>query len=674
MNGLTKTEEFGVQLTRELSELPHQLMFTFLLTTITITLVTVSLCVLVYLLKSRKQQYLYKTVTPLKLHRIMLGVCVLFAVFQAMHLNSAADILIFIVGLLMLLITFIGMWQFNRWGLFAEICFLCISLPIKEIPLLFTFQNDLASLAGFSPPGQLGVYAAAEYAVTRAIATEIIASFLIILLTGYYARRKYLFAHTKTALFGELTKCPSCKIPLVFNGDFCPCCGNSLIGFPRSIMHSKPAIVDRFCRNCGTLLKKGFCSQCATKEEKLDHFRESITELTGGDPKSIIKSFVCTMIAAAFVLFPILSTNLSSFLLDDTSQISNIFILRFNEIYKDSTLSKDEQWLQVFDPACDDLYNADSRAFNVNTDRLNYNNLYLFIGYTEASYNQMIVLDRIQDAVHSGTFEESRDKLAQYFNYTTEAQQSALTDTLSMSIVLKNNILFSLENIAVDSVRFYISFINRTWLCIGLFVVSLAAFCLSIPLWRKRIIRTDFIHKEIDNQTSYEAITSMYIKERRKEFLISASAVLIVLLLFGAEIVFTKDASPDFSTAFAELYVEQGTNLLILTTDIQNPSTLSESEITEAKQLIAAMRENISIVADANTEDVDNTEDLKNIKIVAENLEKYLNSFETAINNKTMPNSEIIEKMTAEIKSGVLLNREFEIQNTYNAIKSLFED
>ena len=65
MNGLTKTEEFGVQLTRELSELPHQLMFTFLLTTITITLVTVSLCVLVYLLKSRKQQYLYKTVTPL---------------------------------------------------------------------------------------------------------------------------------------------------------------------------------------------------------------------------------------------------------------------------------------------------------------------------------------------------------------------------------------------------------------------------------------------------------------------------------------------------------------------------------------------------------------------------------------------------------------------------------
>lgn len=674
MDSLTKTEEFGVQLTQALSELPNQLLFTFLLTSTTIILVTISLCVMVFLLKSRKQQYLYKTVTPLTFHRIILGVCVLLAVFQALHLNSLAEIVIFIISLLLLLLSFVGMWRFNRWGLCAEICFLCMSLPVKEIPKLFKFQNDLVSLAGFSPPGQLGVYAAAEYAVTRAIATEIIASFLIILLTGYYARRKYLFAHNKTAVFGELIKCPSCKIPLVFNGDFCPCCGNNITGIPRSVMHNEPLIADKFCRSCGTQLRKGYCSQCATKEEKLNQIRESIIELTGGSPNSIIKSTICAIIATAVLLFPIFSTNLSGFLLNGTSQISNNYVLRFNELYKDNTLSKDEQWMQGFDDACDELYLADISAFSINPNRLNYNNLYLFIGYTEASYNQMIVLDRIRDTVHSGTFAESCGKLAQCLNYTLDAQERTLSDTLFLSIALKNNILSSLENIIVDSVRFYISFLDRIWLCVGLFILSLASCILSLILWRKRIALPDFIHKEIDDHTSNEPIASVYKKERRREFTVAASAVLIILLLLGAEAVFNNDTSPDFSTAFTELYVEQGATLVFLTSDIDNLSSLTEPEITEAKNLITSMRENIRIIVETDTEDVDDTDNLNNIKIVTEKLEKKLNSFETAMNNRTHPNAEIIKELTNEIQSGIILCREFEIQNTYNAMQSLFED
>ena len=671
-DAFTLTEQFGAELSENIVLLGQRLSEHFVLVSLSLILLCGTASALVYILHGRRNQFLYKKTTPLVFHRVMPVILVLIAVMQANHLNSTGARVMFGISLAMLLIALIGLWRFWRVGMIAEIGFLWLALPIKELPAVFAAKSDFSHIGVFSAPGQAGVYAAADYIVSRAVVLELIAAVLTALVAGYYSRRKYLFSRSTHLHFDRLTKCPACGIPLVFEGDFCPCCGQDIRHLPRSVMTRGAVIRDKFCRNCGKRLDDDYCSNCAAREEKIEHLSESVKGIFVDQGKAKIMGLVTAAVVMAVFFVPVLVSNPIGYLTRGSAQVNNDYVDLFNEVYDDSAVAKDAAWLESFDEATDALYQFDMRVFYLNVSRLDYNDLYTYVGYSEAAYYQMIVLEKTQTAVYDGDF-ESLETLSSYFNGTNSAMTDALAGSLTLTQNVKSNIFLSGENMAVDSLRFYLSFIRMDLM--GIIFLAAAAGCGIATIIIRRKIRKDelFVRCEY-TETSEDADAverRRYVKGRWVEIVAGAATVTVLILCIIIEIAAKNNAPKDFSAAFTDLYITQNIALEMWIADAQNADTLSEKQIQEARDIVADMQDDIDVILDADKDSVDDIMMMWNIVADAGLLGDELDEFSRTLSAGKMPDTEnIIDLM----KQGMKYQQKILIDDAMDTMLGLYED
>ena len=93
------------------------------------------------------------------------------------------------------------------------------------------------------------------------------------------------------------------------------------------------------------------------------------------------------------------SGGVSSMLTAGTSDISNAYVTVLNEYLEDSGVASDEKWYEGFFRASGDLYEADARFLSVNLRMLYGTYLYMYTLYSDASFDQMVAIEDIDDCV-----------------------------------------------------------------------------------------------------------------------------------------------------------------------------------------------------------------------------------------------------------------------------------
>lgn len=683
MEAITVTEQFGIDLSQEMMRRAQELTSQFLWLAVSIAVLAAGAALIARRIWLKKPPYLDRRTTPLFFHWALMGVMLLSSLVQTQHLIDTMAVVLFILCLLLMIAAIIGLLLFRRFGVYAAIGFFWLSLPIKDLSAVLAAQRDFAELGAYSPAGQAGVYAAADYIATRALVLELFATVLTVLIAGYYARRRYLFADFRKTQLADLVACPACGIPLVFDGDYCPCCGQDIRHLPRSVMTQEPVVKEKYCRDCGSeISKNGKCLHCNPPAQTAQDIGKSVVDLLFSGSSYVSKAVAALLVGAVFL--PLFLYNGTAVITASAAENSNAYVALFNEMYANHDLIKDESWLQSFDEASDALYQTDAQVFSVEPAKLDHSALYAFVNYSDAAYQQMITLEQIQTAVHSGDLSDI-DRLAALYNDTDQKMRKSLSDTVLLTRLTQGNIIQTLEYIVVDAVRFYLSYIPRGVLMIvTVFAAALALFAAGIMLLMtlasavmiltaKQQKESLFIKRETTAEEDADACSierRRYLSDRLLNIGTVAAGVLIVAGAVLFSVLTQQHKAASFESAFTDLYLNEGTNLTIWI-DQNRDLILSEESVTAVHGMIEEMHENAAIVISADVGAVDDTNLQWNISLTTRELDDALTDFDSVLTAEgTMPEAEQIFTL---IERGLRYQQQLSIQNTIDAMASLTE-
>ena len=677
MNDLTMTEQFGITMSRDVMQAARTLLTNFYIIALSLILLCAAASVIVFRLRVRKPQFLFRRTTPLGFHKVMLAVMLLLTVIQSIHLNSSISMVIFAASIAALIAALFGMLRFSHVGLYAEICFIWLSLPVKELYSVLAARNDFSELSSFSAPGQAGVYAASEYIVFRAIVLEIIAAVLTVIVIGYYARRRYLFSDFARRNFTGLTECPACGIPLVFEGDYCPCCGTDIRHLARSVMTEEPVIIDRHCRGCSKELRDGgICGKCDSDGTTPASLGASLRSAIAEQGKAKLKSFIALAVVVIIAIVPVIVSGPLDYMVNGSAQVNNEFVEKVNEFKSDVSLADDPEWLASFDAAADELYQFDSRSFYIDPSRLDYNDLYAYIGYSEAAYDQMIAIEKMTEAVRAKDL-DSLSGFAGAFDRANSSMLSALTGSMSILQSIKDNVFMSVENIIVDSLRFYLSFIDDMILIIVLLSAAGAAVITAVILTvvdGRRKKDDLFAHREYDagKKQPEELLKKRYKKERAIEAGIAAAAAAVIIGASLIGVLAGPNTPQTLSQASTDLYVAQGAELELWIAENGNSAEVTDEQLTRAESIIEAMLRDIAVISEtAPTDEDTDSAAAWDVTEDAEALGRELYAFASYLKSGASYDT---NKLLGLITQGMKDQQKAVIEDAVSAMMDMFDD
>lgn len=662
------TENFSLQFSNYVFKYNEQLINSFVWFSVSLILLAAVLSVFVYCFYGQRKRFLGKETTPLRFHKMIIPIMILFVFFQLQHLSSPVTINLFVISIIILFVSISGILRFRMYGVFTSVIYIWLTLPIKEIPSLFLSQNDFAQFGVLSVPEQAGLLAEAQYFIFRTIVLEIIALVLTIFVFGYYSHRRYLFDHYIKTHFNGLSRCRGCGILLVFDGDYCPCCGEDIHNEPRSVMSKTPLIIDKYCRKCGSILHRGFCSSCSTYEEHINNLKKTINNFFISDIKSTIIGFFSALLLLVIVLFPMVISNIPKSLTKGSAEDSNIYVGYLRELKSNKALTYNKDWLNDFDNASDTLYNTNKRVFYLDTSRLSYSDLNLYNNYSGAAYQQMIVIERIKSDVYNKKYDEYT-MLLNRFDYTNSVMTDAFSNTMFLTLNSRNNYILSVENTFLDSIKFYVSFIDIKAVSVGMLALSIIISIIMLVLVLK--IKKEPLFLCVEYETGKTCDLSAYKHKRRKEillgFCVGLVTAVVIISLVSIEAVTVQRGRVNFSMAFTDLYINKSVELEVWIGDNDNRINLNEKQCETAAEIINAMYVDINVLLHSDENAIDDTELMSGIIDNTNELDKLLNKFMRSVNSYRFPDNLTQKNILKLMKNGMTLNQKYLIENTFNS-------
>lgn len=443
-----------------------------------------------------------------------------------------------------------------------------LSLPAGELPAVLGAIRDRSNIGAYAPASRVAVLAAGSYILSRTVVLALIASAITVVMIAYFTKRRYLFRSAQLHYFSGIAVCPDCGAPACSEGRFCPVCGTDLEGLPRSGLKWEPLDEAKFCTECGARLDDGgHCRAC----EKGAPLSGTLKSSIGDALKDTLKSKLIYLVVPVLLLLPIFLGNGPGFIPKGSAAVHNAYVARFNEWYDDPAIAENETWLASYEEAADALYRVNGRVLDLNPDRLGYTDLYVYLQYSEASFSQMAVLERIDRAVHEADPSE-KDTLSALFNETADLQQRALAGGLGLISSARNK----LKNLVVDSCRFYLSWIPHAVTVIVLFVLGAAALIAGAVLCARRKGGSPFTVAALsanvtaEQKRAAEQRHRTYRRRERTAMLIgTAIALLAIGVGFGVSYAKNVRTGPTAEDALHTALIEDGASVIAWLSECQ---------------------------------------------------------------------------------------------------------
>ena len=304
--------------------------------------------------------------------------------------------------------------------------------------------------------------------------------------------------------------------------------------------------------------------------------------------------------------------------------------------------------------------------FDTDPDKLNYRNMYCYIQYAEASYKQMAVLQKMNEAVKNRQT-GSADRLGTVFDQTLRLQQQAI----AVGLVLETPAVQTVENMAVDSLRFYLSFVPYIVLAAiltALGVGTAAAGIISIvrspsvsPLKTEAIISLT-VEEEKTRRKAYK-------KHSRSELIAAALGIalaLTVIIVPSLKPAQSKE-NADISTRdrIHSVYNSDGAVLSLWLSECQTDPEKALSESGSMLDLIDNVGDELDIIVQSS----DAGDDAARI---SKDLSRSLDIVKGYLENGSLPDKTTCKRTAGYIVEGMKVDSESLITEAFESLEDLF--
>ena len=665
---LTDLEQFGVDVTGTIHAAAVSLERRAVFAAAAIAVLALGLAALAAVRARRRKAWLFPRTTPLKFHYSWMAVMAALLVLQINNLSAPGCVGVLILTVLVFAGAVFGLLTWRSFGLAAAVAFIWLALPIRELPFALLGAGDLGDLAAYSVPGKAGILAAGELLFTRALVMELLAAVLTAVLVSYYTRRRYLFRSGRE-VFAGASACPQCGFPLIEETGFCPACGCEVRGKPVSQPGIEFAVEPRFCTDCGHALKDGKCSRCGAAPTVSQQVKDQLADKA----KSFFSGKAAVIAAAVLLFLPTVLNNVPRELTRGVNQANDVFVAKYGQWQADPAVAYDQAWLGSFDDAAARLINTNARGFTMKTDGMNKANLYLYLQYLDASWYQMVVVDRMTEAVHAGDTGAART-LGGYFNGTQNAQLDALRSTMGM--IGGRNYLSTLEDAVVDGLRFYFT-LPPLQLTAALLLAA-GLLCLGWAL----ILRKKTPAEEALAVVGVETMDPSQLRQQRaqgrarqkKERLYAAAGVGIVLLFILAGMGISalrgeREEAPDLASVCEQTYIGSGVPLLDWTALCTSDPAAALADRENALALMAEVRAGLAQIREL----ADRGEDEEAEKAAAaEALDALLERTQSTLESGALPDQAARTELSRQLFAGMSSVEQSLISQAFEAVEDLF--
>ena len=662
---LTDLEQFGVDVTGTIHAAAVSLEMRAVFAAAAIAVLALGLAALAAVRARRRKAWLFPRTTPLKLHYSWMAVMAALLALQINNLSAPGCVGVLILTVLVFAAAVFGLLTWRSFGLAAAVAFIWLALPIRELPFALLGAGDLGDLAAYSVPGKAGILAAGELLFTRALVMELLAAVLTAVLVSYYTRRRYLFRSGRE-VFAGASACPQCGFPLIEETGFCPACGCEVRGKPVSQPGIEFAVEPRFCTDCGHALKDGKCSRCGAAPTVSQQVKDQLADKA----KSFFSGKAAVIAAAVLLFLPTVLNNVPRELTRGVNQANDIFVAKYGQWQADPAVAHDQAWLADFDEAAARLISANARGFTMKTDGMNKANLYLYLQYLDASWYQMVVVDRMAEAVHAGDTGAART-LGGYFNGTQNAQLDALRSSLGM--ITGRNFLSTLEDGVVDGLRFYFT-LPPLQLTAAL-ALAAGVLCLAWAL----ILRKKTPAEEALSVIGVETADPAKLREqgrawRKKERLYAAAGAGLAALFILAGVGISalrgeREEALDLASVCEQTYIGSGVPLLDWTALCTSDPAAALADRENALALMAEVCAGLAQIREL----ADQGEDEEAEKAAAaEALDALLERTQSTLESGVLPDQATRTELSRQLFAGMSSVEQSLISQAFEAVEDLF--
>ena len=647
-------------------EIPQTLLTSFL-TWAAILLFTVGTGLFVFSVLRNKPAYVSDRMTKKTPHYVLCALGPALAVLQffAGPVSGTAAILFAVASVLVALIGAVALLMRRKLGLVFSALGVWLSLPVKEAPKVAAVLADVRTLDAYNAASKLAVWSADRMILSRITAFALIAAAVTLCYVAVYTRRRYLFRSTYDCWFADVSVCPACGAPLVCEDPFCPACGENVAALPRSVLRWAPLDEPRFCGNCGRALNRnGDCLNCAPQEA----VGSIVKERLGGGASGKLKYLICVVLVAVFVFLPVLRGDSIKKLTRGDLQINDAYVAKLNEWSKAPELAEDEAWLAGYDDAAAALSRLNAGLFDANPDRMSYSEIYGYVQYVEATYKQMAVVQKLNEAVHASDVSAVSD-LGAYYNASLKLQQQALVQQLRLTVSTSG--IQAGQNMVLDSLRFYLSFIPAWALVVGFALLGVVLLLTGVVLLLRRRDASPFLQESVAAVSTEEARIRAekrraLLKEERKVTALGIlGAVLILGVSFAISSVVTAKSAPEVEVSMHSAFTSNGA---ALTEWIANCAADPEKARADADEAARVMENTVSALdailssGDAEAE----------VVAVAEPLRAVLSDVRADLHEGKLPDDRTRKTLSALLLQGMKLDAENLINEAFDSLDDLF--
>ncbi len=601
-----------------------------------------------------------RATTKKTFHYAFMGLLALFFILQLTHLSGTLDTVVAVSAFLSLAAGIVGLLRRRRFGVWFSAAALWLTLPAREISSVIGTLCDYDEIDRYSAPGKMGVFAAAQYIMDRMLVLAAIAAVFTVIAAVYYIRRRYLFTDCGEKRFLRAEACPSCGAVYVGAGDYCSVCGAKAEDHAYSVLKWTPLDKICFCPACGRDVSRKFgvpCELCREKNEGMSDF---------------VKKLGAVLLAAA-LLAPTFFGDTPAFLAEGSAAANNAYVDRVNEWCEDVSVAEDAAWRASFDAADEALCELDLRGFRADTRRLNYAGLYMYVRYLEGSYSQVAVMEKLREAVDTGDTGDMAE-LAACFSETQNMQLRASGSTLRLLFSVDR--LHAGENMVLDALRYYFSFIPVIAAAAVLFFAGLFGAVCGLILYRRDPSADPFV--KLAEKTEEESVRrereAARAKRARADRRLTAITAAVTLLVLGGAIFFEIRTAPEPEMTYQtgmRCFAGDGALLLDWIGRCRTDPDGALAEKESVSQLVAALRETMAFLADAEPEE-DGLQLSEKVRAVAAGLSDALERVQSALDGGGIPDRETLENTAKLLTDGMKLESIMETEAAVSAVADLF--
>ncbi|MBR0142895.1 MAG: hypothetical protein IJM21_01805 [Clostridia bacterium] len=669
---LTPLEEFGARMARLVGAEAAVLPFHTILRIISLMILGIALFFLILRLERKGRQAFVRATAPKIGHYVWLaGMLMLLFPVWTRDRNGFREYLIPILVTLLFLAAETALLFWRRAGLALSLVYLWAALPLKELTVIAVTEKDRAALSAYSPAGMMGVYAADRYLLDRASALALAAFCLTVWMAVYYGRRRLLFREEAKRAFCGLSGCVRCASPLIGEGSFCPVCGADNSGRGRSIPRKEPLDDVKYCADCGGVLVDGKCAACRSVKRLSEIAKEGLKEGVSTGALSFLKKVLAVILIAALFLLPLAAPDPLSRMTEGSGEAAGEVIALFREWKDDPSLSGDGTFRGRFDAARSAFTERLFGGFDLEgTGRLTYTELYGYIGYLDAAWQEAAILDAMGKAVDGG--DASRAKaMEEAFLSAEEARVRALGSGLLFAVsAAQDHFQQRAGRAATDSLRFWLSFVPAVLLAGACAVLTPAAVVWTVLLRRKDPDPSPFVSIAEENpEEGLDASRREGKKQLRREKLcmLAVGTLTAVLILGGILIEGAQNAAkpPKASAVFRDAYYTEGALLL------EKIAAPADGETADGlREAVGAFRKKLALFETSDASD-EEEETIREYRELAEKTDAALALLEEELAAGKAPGGASLSEAARLIAAGMKAGLEPAITDALSAAGDL---